>query len=108
MAVLSESSAATLRLGAKDCPADRECEWLAEIFDRAGYAIVAKSLDGIISRWNSAAERLFGYPAEEIVGRPVTMLFRRALFSTGSNEGRRSRSSKPIAAQGRQRHSRCT
>ena len=37
-------------------------------------AIIAKNLDGIITDWNRGAERLFGYPADEAIGKPVTML----------------------------------
>jgi PAS domain S-box-containing protein len=37
-------------------------------------AIVGKSLDGIIRSWNPGAESLFGYTAEEVLGRPVTLL----------------------------------
>jgi PAS domain S-box-containing protein len=37
-------------------------------------AIISKSLDGIITSWNQGAERLFGYMAEEAIGKPVTML----------------------------------
>ena len=38
-------------------------------------AIISKDLDGIIRTWNSGAERLFGYSAGEILGKPVTILF---------------------------------
>ncbi|MDP1868368.1 MAG: PAS domain S-box protein [Bradyrhizobium sp.] len=37
-------------------------------------AIVTKSLDGIITGWNPAAERLFGYPATEAVGQPIDLI----------------------------------
>jgi PAS domain S-box-containing protein len=35
---------------------------------------VAKDLDGIITSWNAGAERIFGYMAEEIIGKPITIL----------------------------------
>jgi PAS domain S-box-containing protein len=75
MAAISVTLLDRFGVGAEHRAAEQEREWLTEIVDRAVYAIVAKSLDGIIRRWNRAAERLFGYEAEEIVGQPITVLF---------------------------------
>ncbi|HEX5688808.1 MAG TPA: PAS domain S-box protein, partial [Roseiflexaceae bacterium] len=46
----------------------------AAIVDAAEEAIIGLGLDGAIRSWNPGAERLFGYRAGEIVGRPVTLL----------------------------------
>jgi PAS domain S-box-containing protein len=47
---------------------------LAAIVSNSSDAIIGKDLDGVIRTWNPGAERLFGYRAEEAVGRAVTML----------------------------------
>jgi sigma-B regulation protein RsbU (phosphoserine phosphatase) len=47
---------------------------LAAIVETSDDAIVGKSLDGTILSWNSGAERLYGYKAEEVVGRPLALL----------------------------------
>jgi diguanylate cyclase (GGDEF)-like protein/PAS domain S-box-containing protein len=47
---------------------------LAAIVDSAEDAIVGKTLDGIVRVWSPGAQRLFGYTAEQIIGRPVTVL----------------------------------
>jgi len=47
---------------------------IAAIVESSEDAIVAKNLDSIITSWNEGAERLFGYTAEEAIGKPVTML----------------------------------
>jgi PAS domain S-box-containing protein len=53
---------------------EQRLRWLGSIVESSDDAIVSKSLDGIITSWNSGAERMFGYTAEEAVGQPITIV----------------------------------
>ncbi len=48
--------------------------WLAAVIESADDAIISKTLDGIITSWNKGAERIFGYMAEEMIGKPISLL----------------------------------
>ncbi|HYR82775.1 MAG TPA: PAS domain S-box protein [Terriglobia bacterium] len=48
--------------------------YLAAIIESADDAIITKDLNGIVTTWNPAAEKIFGYTAEEMIGKPVATL----------------------------------
>ena len=49
-------------------------QYLASIVESSEDAIVGKTLDGVVTAWNNAAEAMFGYRAEEMIGRPISLL----------------------------------
>ena len=56
--------------------AESTAQQLAAIVTSSDSAIIAKSVEGTIVTWNAAAERIYGYGAEEAIGRNIAMLLR--------------------------------
>jgi diguanylate cyclase (GGDEF)-like protein/PAS domain S-box-containing protein len=48
---------------------------LAAVIDTSPVAIVCSNLDRQVVVWNQSAERIFGYPADEIIGRPIDLVW---------------------------------
>jgi PAS domain S-box-containing protein len=54
--------------------ADEAMRQLAALVESSDDAIIGKTLDGLIVSWNRGAEKIYGYAAEEVKGRPISLL----------------------------------
>ena len=68
----------------------------AAIVESSDDAIIAKSLDGVISAWNAAAERMFGYTEHEAIGQPITVIIPPELHQEEHDILRRLRSGERV------------
>ncbi len=72
--------------------------WLEAVVDSSDDAIVSKNLDGIINSWNVGAERIFGWTAEEAIGKPVTLIIPPEMLDEETGILRRIRAGERIDA----------
>jgi PAS domain S-box-containing protein len=56
----------------------------AAILESSDDAIISSNLEGIITSWNTGAQRIFGYNEEEVVGQPIEMLIPEELWEDGN------------------------
>src|SRR5215467_9984725 len=54
--------------------AERDQLFLGSLISSADDAIVSKDLNGVVTSWNNGAERLFGYSADEVIGKSISIL----------------------------------
>jgi PAS domain S-box-containing protein len=55
--------------------AERDRDWLAAIVESSVDAIIGSRPDGTIESWRAGAKRLYGYDAEEVIGKQYSVLF---------------------------------
>lgn len=65
--------------------ANEESAKLAAIVESSGDAIIGTSVDLMITSWNHSAERLFGYPAAEMIGEPIAKVISPELYQKTTN-----------------------
>ncbi len=68
----------------------------AAVVEASDDAIIAKNLDGVISAWNAAAGRMFGYTEHEAIGQPITMIIPPDLYDEEHDIQRRLRAGERV------------
>jgi PAS domain S-box-containing protein len=69
---------------------------LAAIVESSDDAIIGLDLQGRVNSWNSGAERMYGYPRDEIVGRPIMLVIPEELYFEETEIFDRVRSGQPV------------
>jgi PAS domain S-box-containing protein len=63
-----------LRSQARERKAEESVRYQSALVASSGDAIIGKTLDGRVTSWNEGAELLYGYSAEEMMGKPISIL----------------------------------
>jgi PAS domain S-box-containing protein len=79
----------------------------AAIVECSADAIISEDLQGVISGWNSAAHRIFGYTAEEAIGRSITIIIPPELCDEETDIVRRVRAGQHVDQYETRRVSKC-
>ena len=66
------------------------------IVESSDDAMIAKTVDGVVSAWNAAAERMFGYTEHEAIGQPITMIIPPDLYDEEHDILRRLRAGERV------------
>lgn len=74
MALVEKPNVVPLRLGGEAVVSLTDPQRFESIIQFSDHAIISKDLNGIITSWDPAAQCIFGYLAEEVIGKPVTIL----------------------------------
>ena len=61
---------------------------LPRSWDPPDDAIISKDLNGIITSWNNGARQVFGYTADEVIGKPITILMPPDRYDEGDGHSR--------------------
>jgi PAS domain S-box-containing protein len=69
----------------------------AAIVESSDDAIIAKTLDGVISAWNAAAQRMFGYTEHEAIGEPIRIIIPPSLYAEEQEILRRLRAGERVS-----------
>ena len=80
MAPESHSDEKAQAAATSPAPVPQPAELLAAIIASSEDAIASKTLQGIVTSWNVAAERLFGFKAEEMIGQPILRIIPPELY----------------------------
>ena len=75
---------------------ERDASRLAAIVDSSHDAIASKDLNGIVQTWNAAAERMFGYTADEMIGKSIALIIPPDLMSEEEKVLSRIRAGKSV------------